>query len=367
MRLLYGKLDDTGDFKIQIDWVGTMKIGILGHFARNTELCDGQTVKTRNVERALLSCTDDIITVDSYNWKKHPFSFLFDIIKLVRASDVIVMLPDAGGIKIYPFVINLFASKKKMKIYSVVGAWLPSYLKKNKVISDQLKKFDYIFVETQTMHNQLIELGFENTVIVPNFKDITPLKEEEIKYNFEQPLPFCIFSRIMKEKGVSDAIQACDRVNKEAGKTVCTLDIYGPIDENYASEFSKLCEKHSDFVSYKGVANPNESVEILKNYYMLLFPTLFYTEGIPGTIIDAFSAGVPVLASEWESWRNVLTEKDSITYKFEDVEELYEKIKFCIENIETVNGYRENCLSSAEKFSLSTSRETLWRLINGES
>ena len=154
-----------------------MRIGVLGHFARNTDICDGQTVKTRNVEKALLSGNQEVITVDSYEWKKHPFLFLFDIIRLIRKSNVIIMLPDAGGIKIYPYIINLFSNKNKVKMYSVVGAWLPSYLKKNKRISNQLKKFNYILVETQTMQNQLIEQGFDNTVIVPNFKDICPINE----------------------------------------------------------------------------------------------------------------------------------------------------------------------------------------------
>ena len=345
----------------------TMKIGILGHFARNTDLCDGQTVKTRNVEQALLSGTEEIITVDSYKWKKHPFSFLFSIMGLVIKSDVIIMLPDAGGIKIYPYIINLFSNKKKVKIYSVVGAWLPSYLKKNKRISNQLKKFNYILVETQTMQNRLKEQGFHNTVIVPNFKDISTRKEEEIQYNFEYPLPFCIFSRVMKEKGVSDAVYACDRINREAGRNVCVLDVYGPIYEQYEGEFSRLCEQYSSFVKYKGVVNPSQSVEVLKNYYMLLFPTLFFTEGVPGTIIDAFSAGVPVIASQWESWRDVLTEKDSITYKFADKEELYKKLKFCVENIDTINGYRKDCLRSSEKFSLDMAVKTIWSLIYGES
>ena len=340
-----------------------MKIGILGHFARNTDLCDGQTVKTRNLEKALLSGEHEIDTVDSYQWKKHPFSFLFNIIKLVRKNDVIIMLPDAGGIKIYPYVVNLFAGKNKKKIYSVVGAWLPSYLKTSKSAGKQLKKFDYILVETDTMHAQLIEQGFDNTDIIPNFKDITPITKEEINYDFESPLAFCIFSRVMREKGVTDAIYACDRLNKEAGNTVCVLDVYGPIYDEYKTEFADLCEKYSSVVTYKGVANPSESVEVLKKYYMLLFPTLFYTEGIPGSIIDAFSAGVPVLASEWESYRDVLSDKDSVTYKFGDAEELYQKLKYCVENIEAINARREECLISAEKFAMSTAAKKLEILV----
>lgn len=344
-----------------------MRIGVLGHFARNTDICDGQTVKTRNVEKALMLENQEITTVDSYKWKKHPFSFLFNIIKLIRKSEVIIMLPDAGGIKIYPYIINLFSNKNKVKMYSVVGAWLPSYLKGNKRISNQLKKFNYILVETQTMQNQLREQGFDNTIIVPNFKDVCPIKEEEINYNFEYPLSFCIFSRVMKEKGVTDAIYACDRLNKEVGKNVCVLDVYGPIQEEYKVEFSELCEQYSSVVKYKGVINPSQSVEVLKNYYMLLFPTLFYTEGIPGTIIDAFSAGVPVLASQWESYCDVLSEKDSITYKFKDKEELYKQLRYCVENIDTINAYRKECLKSAEKFSMNMAIKKIWDLIYREN
>lgn len=344
-----------------------MRIGILGHFARNTDMCDGQTVKTRNIERALLSKQKEVLTVDSCGWKKHPFSFLFQIIKLTRRSDAILMLPDAGGIKIYPYVINLFAGKRKLKIYSVVGAWLPSYLKNNARIRNQLKKFNYILVETRTMQAQLQEQGFENTVIVPNFKDIEPIQENELCYDFESPLPFCIFSRVMKQKGVTDAIFACDRLNKEAGKRVCILDVYGPISNEYEAEFSQLCEQYSSVVSYKGVVDPGKSVAVLKQYYMLLFPTLFFTEGVPGTIIDAFSAGVPVLASEWESYRDVLSEADSVTYQFENTEDLYQKLKYCVENVEAVNSRRQNCLASAGKFSKDVVADNLCDLMDRES
>jgi len=344
-----------------------MKIGVLGHFARNTDLCDGQTVKTRNIERALLSNYSEILTVDSYRWRHHPFLFFFNIVALVKKSKVIIMLPDAGGIKIYPYVINFFSGRKKTKIYSVVGAWLPTFLKKNKRIRNQLKKFDYILVETQTMQLQLQELGFDNIVIVPNFKEIEPIKEEELKYSNGYPLAFCMFSRVMKEKGVNDATLACDRINKASGKIVCTLDIYGPIQEEYKTEFFDLCDKYSDFVKYKGIVNPSKSVEVLKNYYMLLFPTLFYTEGIPGTIIDAFSAGVPVIASEWESCRDVLAENEAVIYKFGDQEELFKCLSYCVENVETINSYKKECLKSANKFSSTVAAQKIVDLIHSES
>ena len=57
------------DYEVQIKYIEvvTVKIGILGHFARNTDLCDGQTVKTRNIEKALLSKEREISIVDSFS------------------------------------------------------------------------------------------------------------------------------------------------------------------------------------------------------------------------------------------------------------------------------------------------------------
>ena len=340
-----------------------MKIGVLGHFARNTNLCDGQTVKTRSLEKALQQRGEEILTVDSYKWKKHPFAFLFRIIKLILKSDVLIMLPDAGGVKIYPYIVNLFANKRKIKVYDVVGAWLPGFLTTNHRIKNQLLRFDLILVETSTMKRKLEELSFSNVEIVPNFKDIKPLPTSSLEREFSQPLPFCIFSRVMKEKGISDAVYAIERINRERGKIACTLDIYGPVQETYSLEFDRLLNSHASFVKYCGITEPEKSVDVLKSYYMLLFPTLFYTEGIPGTIIDAFSAGVPVLSSEWESYSDVLSENDSITFKFGDKLDLYNKLNFCIDNSDAINSLRDNCIVNAGKFSLESAFEQIMNLL----
>lgn len=51
------------------------------------------------------------------------------------------------------------------------------------------------------------------------------------------PLRYCTFSRVTKTKGILDAIKAIHLVNKRAGEKICTLDIYGPIDEAFKDEF----------------------------------------------------------------------------------------------------------------------------------
>src|SRR5699024_7195576 len=101
-------------------------------------------------------------------------------------------------------------------------------------------------------------------------------------------------------------------------RTVCTLDIYGKVMERYEDDFERLMSEFGENIHYKGVVDFDKSVETLKNYYMVVFPTRYYTEGIPGTLLDSFAAGVPVLSAEWESCYDIMNEHVGVTYTFND-------------------------------------------------
>lgn len=91
--------------------------------------------------------------------------------------------------------------------------------------------------------------------------------------------------------------QECQR---SFGRTVYTLDIFGQVDAGYKERFSELEKSFPDYISYGGAIEANKSVETLKSYFALLFPTYYKGEGFAGTLIDAMSAGVPVIASGWK-------------------------------------------------------------------
>ena len=63
--------------------------------------------------------------------------------------------------------------------------------------------------------------------------------------------------------------------------------------------FDELKDSFSACVHYGGLVPFYKSVEVLKNYFALLFPTYYEGEGFAGTLIDALAAGVPVIASDW--------------------------------------------------------------------
>lgn len=80
----------------------------------------------------------------------------------------------------------------------------------------------------------------------------------------------------MNEKGVEDAIET---TNKEAGKDICTLDIYGYIDKGYVARFEEILQTFTKSTQYKGLIQYDKSVEVSKDYYALLFSTCWKGEG----------------------------------------------------------------------------------------
>src|SRR5690606_15892116 len=98
-------------------------------------------------------------------------------------------------------------------------------------------------------------------------------------------------ARVHPLKGVNTIFKLARTLVEKDIKNV-QIDVYGPIFPDYSSEFSSLLSNHV-LVEYKGVVQPENIPNILANYDLMLFPTQYYTEGFPGSILDAYIAHVP--------------------------------------------------------------------------
>ena len=167
-------------------------------------------------------------------------------------------------------------------------------------------KIRRIFVETNNMKEKLEKQNIHNIDILVNFKNINIINEKDIKLELKVPYKLCTFSRIIKEKGIEDAIRVVDRLNENGNNIKYNLDIYGEISPSYKAEFEKILTNTKDYIKYNGTVASNESTKIIKNYDLLLFPTYYEGEGMAGTIIDAMFSGVPVIASNWKYNKEVI-------------------------------------------------------------
>lgn len=275
-------------------------------------------------------------------------------------------MPAHKGVKVFIPLYNFFNIFLHRKLhYVVIGGWLPSMLKQDKFLYNQVKKIDYIYVETETLKKQLNSIGINNVLILKNFKELTSFKEDKNYNNISKgkTVKCCIFSRIQKEKGINDAVQVITRLNQDGYKI--KLDIYGQIEKKYEKEFYHIIS-NNDFINYKGIVNYNESTKVLKQYDFLLFPTRYKTEGIPGTIIDAYFSGLPVIASRWESFAEVVIEgKTGLGYEILNVEDLYKKIVYVLNNLNILTEMKENCLNEAKKYTADNAMKILYKNLEG--
>lgn len=330
------------------------KIAIIGHFGFGGNYLDGQTIKTKIITKELVRQFGDeqVLKIDTHGGKKVLPKLFFQTISALRKTKNVVMLPAHNGIKFFTPILTIFNKIFKRKLfYIVIGGWLPEYLKDKKGLEKRLKKFDGIFVETNTMKTALQNMRFQNIFVMPNCKDLKILSKEELVYPSGEPYKWCTFSRVCKEKGIEDAVNAVKAVNEQMGRIVYTLDIYGQVDKNQTEWFENLKATFPEYITYGGMVEYDKSVDILKNYFALLFPTQYYTEGIPGAIIDAYAAGVPVVCTRWENFFDII--KDGVTgiaYDFADKEALKQVLEKINNEPKVLNLMKVECIKLAQIF-----------------
>jgi glycosyltransferase involved in cell wall biosynthesis len=329
------------------------KVLIVGAFAFKAMDTGGQPVKTRELYYALQNQygKNQVDYLETVGWKKKPLTVIKDFFTKAKNSKNIIMLPAQKGVIVFSKLLLISRKLFGNKIfYDVIGGWLPDKIKGNKKLSNDLRKFDGIWVETNIMNRNLKEQGFSNTYVVRNFKRLTPIDINKIHNPSTLGLKICIFSRLMKEKGIMDAVKAVTDINSSKTNSI-KLDIYGPVDPSFTEQFELLKEHFSDGIQYKGIVKPEKSVEVLRNYDALLFPTRYATEGLPGTIIDAYAAGIPVISSKWNSFSDIVNEgKTGIGYPIGSFEGLVQCLNWACDHKEELSGMKLNCVAKAREF-----------------
>lgn len=321
-------------------------IGVCGVYGDGPGFSGGQPVKVKTMIRMLSDYygADNIKTANTAGWKKHPVKMLMSCIKLARKCDGIIILPAHNGLKVFlPLFLYLRKIYHFKLFYSVIGGWLASKAAENPKLIFQLTQLDGIWVETRKMKSELTALGIENITVIPNIKYLSEVSQNHIKMRSDT-LHCCTFCRVIKDKGIEDAIKAIDNIN-EQGKYRATLDIYGPIFAGYKEEFETLMQTVSGAIRYKGCVEPSESVLTLCQYDVQIFPTHYRTEGVPGSIVDSYAAAVPVVASRWNSYDDIVVEgKTGLGYEMENIPELTARLQELCEDRSKLVQMANNCI-----------------------
>ena len=312
----------------------------------------GQEVKTCILTDALEAKYGKIYRVDTLA-KNSRFLMPFQLVWAMMTCKDIIILPAHNGLVVLSKFLTLLNTIFDRRLhYSVIGGWLQDLLPEHPDVIKALHKFTSIYVETQTMMDALQKLGFTNVCVVPNCKPLSILKRGQMPKMYTEPYKLVTFSRVTEKKGIGTAADLVMKLNEKYDREVFTLDIYGPVDPGEDKGWFAEQQKHfTGAITYKGNVPFNKSVEILSGYFALLFPTQYYTEGIPGTIIDSYAAGVPVISARWKSYADVVIEGvTGLGYEFNtnvDFERILESI---VADPSIVARLKDGCIKKAEDF-----------------
>jgi glycosyltransferase involved in cell wall biosynthesis len=333
------------------------RIGIVGHYGANSNSTDGQTIKVKSFIQAFEEERPNIKIdlVDTYYMGRKPFVFCRDLLKTLLYDKKIVFFPAARGRK---FMFPFFYWTKKIlckDIYhNCIAGSLDKEIPTHKNWLKYLRSFNVNWMESPAQVEDLKKMGLLNASYMPNFKVLNPITEGELRtYSVGDEFKFCVFSRIEPMKGIEDALTALVSLKKQ-GYNV-HLDIYGPIQSGEEAWFEDVKVKYSDIFTYKGIVRYDKSVNVLKTYFALLFPTRYYTEGIPGTILDAMFAGVPVIARRWVWCDNLIKSGyNGISYDFDEPNKLHSVLENILKDPQIIIEMRHNCVRESNKYNPKT-------------
>lgn len=175
-------------------------------------------------------------------------------------------------------------------LYFMMGGTEAGHIAENAEELERYSHYKQIYVETGSMATCLKEAGLRNISVYPNGRKrpkpaVVPQRKGKLK---------CVFFSLMRpEKGVDLILQAARDLPE------VDFTFYGQIDRTYQAVFEAEAVKLGN-VEYKGVftGNSEEVYAELRYYDVLLFPTRWANEGVPGVLVEAKIAGIPAVVSD---------------------------------------------------------------------
>jgi glycosyltransferase involved in cell wall biosynthesis len=208
-----------------------------------------------------------------------------------------------------PIVLSCLVAQKPIAIKAfgamlaeLIGAMPPI---RKRLTASLLNKAAYIFPETKKQAEELVKVAGispARVVLLPNFLPDASLRFDRRAKRFAGR---CVFlGQIKTEKGVFDIVEAL------RGQERFRCDFFGPIVDRDRDAFMEALSGSGN-CAYRGMAEPDSVTETIGGYDVLLLPSYHPGEGYPAVILQAFAAGVPVIASDWKDIPEIV--EDGVT------------------------------------------------------
>lgn len=142
-----------------------------------------------------------------------------------------------------------------------------------------------------------------------------------LDYPSDDTIEFVFISRIMKEKGIDQYLEAAKAIRKKYPQT--RFHICGTCEPEYDGELQKLVDDNT--VIYHGLVK--DIISIHKVTHCTVHPT-YYPEGMSNVLLEACACSRPVITTDRAGCREIIDDQvNGFVIKQKDTDDLIEKLE----------------------------------------
>ena len=250
-----------------------------------------------------------------YRWLKT----IFTIYKLGKNKDLIFV----NGLGTEATIANIFLKKKIIR--KIVGdpVWERAYSKakisesfdefqvknygfsislQKKVRSFSIKKSDIVVTPSKHLKNFILNLGFKNKIEIINNGVFIP--EENTNIFTNDQINITIVSRLVSHKNIEKIIKAISDLNSP----LINLNIIGDGPELNQLQKISLESNNKDNIIFHGKLNRDDINHIFLKSDIYIQASNY--EGLPHSLLEAMSYGIPVLCTPVGECKEILGNED---------------------------------------------------------
>ena len=219
---------------------------------------------------------------------------------------------------------------KGSTLKSIIGALEGYYYRVKKIYT---KKIDFIITPSKFYKTKLIEDGIPKNKIeaIHNFVELKDYNLETIDEGYA-----LYFGRLSKEKGILNLINAFSKL--ENG--ILYIAGEGPEKEN----IEKIVKDNNlnNRVKLLGFLNSDQMKETIRKCKFVIVPSIWY-ENCPYSVMETLAIGKPVIGANIGGIPELVKDNRSgLVYKYDDIDDLANKMKVLFEDEKLVEEYGKN-------------------------
>lgn len=259
-----------------------------------------ETLRTRGIDHR-------VIDLNKRNYTSRLWALVKIVVQFIRAikgtTHVSLHGTRTDFIVLAPLVVAIAkVCGKSVSLRKFAGGFRTDYGESGPVtrwlIRSTLERADVVFFETAFLVDAFKQFNANTHQMRNPRRRVDHSSKSKAS---RKPLRLVFAGHVTRAKGIVELCNASRSVQQ-----VAQIDIYGDVLESALTEIIE-----GSPAVYRGRFQPDEAALVLAGYDALILPTLAAGEGYPGVIIEAFSVGLPVIASDVSGIRELVKDGEN--------------------------------------------------------